>query len=216
MSGQGALFPREEGPLCSGCRWFRSCGASRTEFACQDIWGQDNLGGEKVLHPGFQSTHELLDSIGGPDFEIRIRGTVVPDLPPFLPPIEIRSDLRGYLSEDLYVVTTKEVVGTRKKPLSASEIRGRLGLGDDVCIGLLLFGKDRYVERLWREREELIPALAAGRFGFIGGPSYSTYLPRPRPEFFWATKRSLVTAKELQDAGASVIPESPGLPPLTR
>ncbi len=201
-----ALFPREEGPLCRGCRWFQSCGASRTEFACQNVWGQSKFGGEEVLHPGFRSTHECLDSIGGPDFDIPIAGATVPELPAFLPPVEIRSDLRGYLSEDLYIVTTREVVGTRKKPLSASDVRGRLGLDDRVGIGLLLFGKNKYVERLWKERETLIPALAGGNFVFIGGPSYSTYLPRPRPEFFWATKRSLITARELQSSGATVMP----------
>jgi hypothetical protein len=204
--GQETLFDREEGPLCRGCRWFRSCGAARTEFACQDVWGDVRLGGEEVLAPGFLSTHELLDSIGGPEFDIPMTGAAAPDLPSFLPPIEIRTELRRFLTEKLYIVTTKEVVGTRKKPLSANDIRERIGLGADVELGLLLFGKDKYVERLWNERGDLLPALATGGFNFIGAPSYSTYLPRPRPEFFWATKRSLITAAELQAGGANVIP----------
>jgi hypothetical protein len=206
MQRQELLFPREEGPLCPNCRWFRSCGASRTEFACQGIWGPSELGGEEVLHPGFLSTHQLLDSIGGPDLDMPIDGAPFRDLPPFLPPVEIRSDLRGHLSEDLYIVTTKEVVGSRIDPLSAAALRERLGLGDQVGLGLLLFGKDKYVERVWNEREKLVPALAAGGFTFVSGPSYSTYLPRPRPEFFWATKRSLITEVELESAGASVVP----------
>jgi hypothetical protein len=159
-----------------------------------------------VLHPGFLSTHEFLDSVGGPDFDIRVEGAQLPTLPPFLPPIEIRSELAGFLSENLYVVTTKEVVGTRREPLPATTVRERLELDDHVGIGLLLFGKDKYVERVWNERRSLVPALGAGGFAFVGGPSYSTYLPRPRPEFFWATKRSLITVAELQAAGASVIP----------
>jgi hypothetical protein len=209
-----ALFPREEGPLCRGCRWFRSCGAARTEFACQDTWGRSDLGGEEVLGPGFSSTHELLDSIGGPEFDIPISGAAVPRLPPFLPPIEIRSELRRFLTEKLYIVTTKDVVGSRKKPLSANDVRKRIGLGSDIGLGLLLFGKDKYVERLWNERENLLPLLASGGFSFIGGPSYSTYLPRPRPEFFWATKRSLITAAELQAAGGRVIPRVAWITPF--
>jgi Domain of unknown function (DUF4417) len=207
MVEQAALFQREEGPLCAGCRWFQACGAARTEFACADKWGASTLGGQEVLHPGFQTTHELMDLIGGPDFDIPLDGAVnVPNLPPFVPPVEIRSDLSGNLDSDVYFLTTKDVVGRRMNPLSAEEVRSRLQLTADQKLGLLLFGKDDWVERLWNERSRLVPELAAGGFDFIGGPSYSTYVPRPRPEYFWATKRSLITVSELQQAGAPAIP----------
>jgi hypothetical protein len=201
-----ALFPREEGPLCAGCRWFRSCGAARTEFACADVWGDPAIGGEEVLLPGFQITDEAMELIGGPDFDLPLRGASIADLPSFVAPVEIRKSLRGYLDDEVYFLTTKDVIGSKRHPLTANEVRERLDLSDDQRLGLLLFGKDEWVERLWNERSVLVPELAAGGFDFIGGPSYSTYLPRPRLEYFWATKRSLITVSELQKLGANVIP----------
>jgi hypothetical protein len=158
------------------------------------------------LLPGFQATDESMDLVGGPDFDLPLEGDPVADLPAFVAPVEIRTALRGHLDDEVYFLTTKDVVGSRRHPLSAEAVRNRLQLNDDQRLGLLLFGKDKWVERLWNERSVLIPKLAAGGFDFIGGPSYSTYLPRPRPEYFWATKRSLITVSELQKLGASVIP----------
>ncbi len=98
------------------------------------------------------------------------------------------------------------MIGRRPRPLSAPQIREMLELPDGKQIVLLaLFGHDDYLERLWNERDR-ISELAGGGFALIVAPSYSAWLPRPRPEYFWASKRSLVIFEALQRLGAPAIP----------
>lgn len=81
-----------------------------------------------------------------------------------------------------------------------------VGLADDQLLILLLFGRDRYLEHLWDQRELFLPQIAEAEFDLIAAPSYSAWEPRPRPEFFYASKRSLLVFQALQTLGAKTVP----------
>lgn len=199
------LFPRELGPLCSGCPLFVPCGAARSEFACKEDWGVDVEGGQETLHPGFESTYDFLRSVGGPQFDGPALHADVPSLPSFLPPVKPIKALAGRLREPIYAVSAETVIGKRKELLKAEQIREVLQLSEKQKIALLLFGSDQFIERLWNESQTLLPMLVNCGFDLLVGPSYSTYLNRPRPEFLYAVKRSLLMFQAFQELGLPAI-----------
>lgn len=177
--------------------------------ACRSRWSEAREGGGQVLHPAQPVTKTFMASVGGPGFdEIAARGVEVPRLSAYLPQIRTRKALRGQLCDPVYAVTAGTVIGRRSRPLSATELRELVGLGDDQLLVLLLFGKDEYLERLWDHREKFIPALADGGFDLITAPSYSAWEPRPRPELLYAAKRSQLVYAMLQMLGAPTIPRA--------
>jgi hypothetical protein len=90
--------------------------------------------------------------------------------------------------------------------LSAAAVRELVGLDSNQLLVLLLFGKDKFLERLWNHRHQFLPELADAGFDLIVAPSYSLWEPRPRPEHLYALKRSLLVFEALQALGAPVIP----------
>lgn len=206
MEAQGKLFI-SEGPLCPRCRWREDCGAMFGDKACRAKWKSKAWGGPQALHPSFRITAEFLDSIGGPGFENVIAQPVrVPQLTPYISLIRMRRDLRGQLHNSVYGITAGEVIGARSKPLSAQAVRDMIGLRADQLLVLLLFGKDKFLERLWNHRDQFLSELAHGGFDLIVAPSYSPWEPRPRPEHLYSLKRSLVIFQGLQELRAPAIP----------
>jgi Domain of unknown function (DUF4417) len=205
MAQQSNLFLQEMGSLCSGCPFFVPCGAARSKFACREDWGLDREGGQETLQPGFEATNEFIESVGGPHFDGPALPVDIPSLPEFLPPIKPIEALAGHLHEPIYAVSAETVIGKRKELLRADEIRETLRLSEKQKIVLLLFGKDRFIERLWNQAQHLFPQLVDCNFDLLVGPSYSTYLPRPRPEFIYAVKRSLLMFQAFQELGIPAI-----------
>jgi hypothetical protein len=206
VSGQEQLF-ETAGPLCEGCPLREICGAAFTEKACRLDWGRGGLGGFQVLHPSFQITHDFLAAVGGPEFDqVSGRPASVPGLPPYIAQVRMRRALRGELRQSFYAITAGQVVGRRGKPLSAAAVRRCVGLAEDQRLILLLFGRDEFLERLWDNAATFLPELAAAGFDLITAPSYSAWEPRPRPEYLYAAKRSLLVFERLQELGANVVP----------
>lgn len=206
MPAQPKLF-EQAGPVCGHCPWQKDCGAMYGDKACRAKWSAKREGGGQVLHPAQPMTKKFMASVGGPGFdEIAAQALKLPQLPPYLPQLRIRKKLRGQLTGPAYSVTAGAVIGQRAQPLGAAKLREQVGLRADQLLVLLLFGKDKYLERLWDHREDFIPALAEGGFDLITGPSYSAWEPRPRPEYLYAAKRSQLVFAMLQDLGAPVIP----------
>jgi len=175
--------------------------------ACRTKWKSNAWGGPQALHPSFRITGKFLDSIGGPGFENVLAQPVrVPLLTPYISLIRMRRGLRGQLRKSVYGITAGEVIGRRSKPLTAQAVRDMIGLRADQLLVLLLFGKDKFLERLWNHRDQFLPELACGGFDLIVAPSYSLWEPRPRPEHLYALKRSLVIFQGLQMLGAPAIP----------
>lgn len=201
------LFDPGHGVLCAGCPWFEPCGAAESEEACRPHWGAAEFGGEHVLHPALPWTHEYLKSVQGPDFAtVRAKPIELPTLPDYLPQIRVRSSLRGHLDESFYAVRAKEVIGRRQHVLPAATLRMTVGLAPKQKLALLLFDQDEILERLWNEGARLVPEIAEAAYDLVVSPSYSAWSPRPRPEFLYNAKRSLIVFRALQVTGACAVP----------
>ena len=175
--------------------------------ACRARWKGKAWGGRQALHPAFRITAEFLADVGGPNFDgVAVRPIQVPELPRYMSLVRMRRNLSGQLRNPAYGISAGEVIGTRSRPLSAEAARELVGLDPDQLLVLLLFGKDRFLERLWNHRRRFLPELADAGFDLIVAPSYSLWEPRPRPEHLYALKRSLLVFEALQALGAPVIP----------
>jgi hypothetical protein len=199
------LFPIE-GPLCPRCPWREDCGAMYGDKACRATWKAKSYGGRQALHPSSRIASRFMENIGGSSFNsIRARAQRAPALPPYLNQIRMRRVLRGQLTEPAYAITAGQVIGNRSRPLRAAEVRNIVGLSDDQLLVLLLFGHDKWLERLWDNRHRFIPELALGGYDLIVAPSFSAWEPRPRLEHLYAFKRSMVVFEALQKSGATAI-----------
>jgi hypothetical protein len=206
VESQGKLF-LTEGPLCTHCPWRNDCGAMLGDRSCRATWKSKAWGGRQALHPAFRITAEFLADVGGPSFDgVAARPEQVLALPQYMSLIRMRRGLRGQLRNPVYGISAGEVIGARSRPLSAEAVRELVGLEPDQLLVLLLFGKDKFLERLWNHRHQFLPELADAGFDLIVAPSYSLWEPRPRPEHLYALKRSLLVFEALQALGASVIP----------
>jgi hypothetical protein len=110
------------------------------------------------------------------------------------------------LNERIYAVRAKEVVGKRPHVLSAGELRDTIGLTPQQQLILLLFDSDPVLERLWNEAVQLLPEIATAQYDAVVAPSYSIWLPRPRTEFLYNVKRSLIVFQALQQLNVSTVP----------
>jgi hypothetical protein len=206
VADQARLFD-SPGPLCNGCPLREPCGAIYSKKACLLKWGTRKLGGRQVLHPSFAITYDYLAAVDGPEFDrVVARPLAVPELPSYVAQLRMRRALRGELRQGTYAITAGQVVGKRRRPLSAAEVRRCVGLAEDQRLILLLFGKDAFLEHLWNNARTFLPELASAGFDLIAAPSYSAWEPRPRPEHMYAAKRSLLVFEQLQKLGANAIP----------
>lgn len=207
MGDSERLFDPGPGIYCRDCPWQEPCGAANTEIACAPNRDRGAVGGLEVIHPARPDVRRYLDTVAGPDFLTEVaRPIAVPPLPRYLPQLHNRTALRGFLSEPTYAVRGGVVVGTRRQPLTASRLRGLVGLRPEQRLVLLLFDDDRLLERVWDELPLLAPALAVAGYDLIVAPSYSCWFGRARTEHMYNLKRSLRVLTALQGLGAPAIP----------
>jgi hypothetical protein len=167
------------------------CGAAELDEACRPEWGDPERGGVNALHPKDPDTWAHLDEIGGAGFDDVVAQPQAPlDLPPFAHRIRPRGVLRGQLSDPVSYVGP----GVLDRPvlLSRPQLRELTGLNARQQVGVVLFGKDKVLERLWAWRLVHAPRIAAAGYFLWVPPSYSNYLDRARTEFLVTAKRSLV------------------------
>lgn len=193
------------GPACDGCALREVCGAAELDEACHAGWGEPARGGVNALHPWNPDTWEYFLEVGGADFDdIAARRQPKIELPVFTHRIRPRRALRGQLDEPVYLVGPDAV--NRRRVLSCQRFRELTGLSAGQRVGLILFGKDKTLERLWARRLMLIPEIAKAGYDFCVPPSYSNYTDRPRPEFLYNAKRALEFFSLLQMHGVPAIP----------
>jgi hypothetical protein len=85
-------------------------------------------------------------------------------------------------------------------------MRDMIGLRPEQKLGLILFGKDRTLERIWRRRFLLVDEIARAGYDFGAPPSYSNYRNRPRPECLFNLKRSFAFLDLMVRRGVPTIP----------
>jgi Domain of unknown function (DUF4417) len=90
--------------------------------------------------------------------------------------------------------------------LRSGELRETIGLTPQQQLVLLLFDSDPVLERLWDEAVHLLPEIAGAEYDAVVAPSYSIWLPRPRTEFLYNVKRSLIVFQALQQMNVPVVP----------
>ena len=179
-----------------------------TNHACPEEYSPHMPGGDVVSHPRKPGTIKELLELGGPEFDdIIALATPALELPPYTPQPRHRRSLRGYLTEDVYILWATAVV-KKKRVIPADELRDSLSLESQQRLVLLLFDRDRLLEQMWERGAPLIVELAAAGYDAIISPSFSTYTPRPHTDFMINAKRSLIYFSALQKAGAHVIPRA--------
>jgi Domain of unknown function (DUF4417) len=177
-----------------------------TDHACPENFSANMPGGDAVSHPLKPGTLDELRELGGPGFD-DIAALPVPILvaPNYIPQPRHRRSLRGFLTEDLYILRATDVV-KRRRVISAEEMRGSLGLRTNQRLVLMLFDRDKLLEEIWERGVNLVEQLAAAGYEAIIAPSFSTYTPRPHTEYMINMRRSMIYFRLLQEAGAYAIP----------
>lgn len=198
-------FPLGPGPLCGSCSLLATCGAAHLPEACRPDWGDPERGGVNALHPKDPDTWAHLAEIGGAEFDdIVARPQAAIALPAFGHRIRRRRILRDQLSDPFYYVGPGVLNGP--SPLTCTDLRELIGLSADQRVGVVLFGKDKRLERLWEWRLVHVPLIADAGYALWVPPSYSNYLDRPRTEFLVNAKRSLTYFALLQRHGVPTMP----------
>lgn len=201
------LFDIGPGVFCPTCDYAPFCGAAETEDACAPRWGDREYGGLHVVHPSHPDRDGYMAAVRGPDFmNVRARRVVVPRLPAYLPQVRLRRGLRGALPEAIYGIRGWEVIGRRRKLLTADQIRAELGLASKQKLVLILFDDDELLERLWEGADVLLADLVEARFDLVVSPSYSIYQPRPRLEHLYNLKRAFEVFARCQQLLIPAIP----------
>ena len=196
-----------EGPICWRCPVRTQCGAEFGPKACPPSHGLPMFGGVEALHIDNPAFAELIGLLGGLQLDdIVAQPIALPSLDQFVALIRTRSALVGQLRASVYAVSASTVIGRRRTVLKAQQLRSLVGLPPGTPIICQLFGPDPVLERLWAERETLLPQLARAGYSVICSPSYSLWEPRPRSEHLVNVRRSLLVFQELQRLGAPSIP----------
>ena len=199
-------LPLGPGPLCAGCPLIEPCGASEQPEACQPMWGDRHAGGLNVLHPSNPITWEYFHEIDGAGFDgVQVTPQHIPDLPEFIHQLRPVRALRGCLTDSTYAVGPWKTID-RRRVMTSAEFRDIVGLQPQQRVGLVLFGRDDVLERMWVRRFSLASEIAKAGYNFCVAPSFSNYLGRPRPEYLYNAKRSLQFFALLQEAGVNAVP----------
>jgi hypothetical protein len=189
--------------MCSDCLASDVCGGQRTAQACREPDAEPYPGGPNLLHPYSSEFAEWVRREGLAFDDIHAQHVDVPQLPLYLPQIENSKALAGQLNDCAYALRPSHVV-RQDRIVSAAEIRERLGLDKTQALVLLLFDADELLEELFDPR--MILRIAGAGYDLVAAPSYSAWVPRPRPELLVNARRSLAYYQALLDAGVPAIP----------
>lgn len=195
-----------DGPLCATCAYRTPCGAAQLPEACRPTWGAPTYGGVNALHPLNPDTALHLAEVGGPEFsDIAVQPQLDLALPALVHQIRLRTALRGQLDGTTYAVGPQAAL-SRRRLKTAEHVRSVTGLRSDQKLGLVLFGRDRLLEELGPRRVRVARAIASAGYDFCIAPSYADYADRPRTEYLFNARRSLVFFALLQHHGVQAIP----------
>jgi hypothetical protein len=158
-----------------------------------------------MLHPLLPRLDDILEEIGGVEFDVRARPSELVVLPRHLPQIRLRHALRGELDGFGALAVRYDEALVRGNVRPAADFRTELDLRPEQKLVLLLFCRDELLEQLWGE-PALLEQIAAGRYDLVIGPSYSLYLGRPRPNHLDNLKRSLLVFTDLERLGVRALP----------
>lgn len=168
----------------------------------------DSNGGYQVLSENDSRYTQWLADVGSVDF-----GDVVPLatpdilLPNFIPVIP-KCGGRGILKEvDLaYVAVTLSDLITSKLHQFPTDVRDRFDIPKGTKVILLAYGKDKFIEPIWPDRDNYYEQIAKLKFDLVTGINYSVWHEQPHAERLINVKRGLLTFSEMQSYGIPSIP----------
>lgn len=201
-------FSLGPGELCGTCGYWEDCGHTSGYDACEREWGSAGRGGVNALHPLNPLTECYLSSVGGTDIS-RIPVTsdkVLPLLPDFAHIIQPERRLREQLFDPFYFVGLSRSSINRSGLIECGRAKQIIGADSHQDLGLLLFGRDELLEYLWANLHRSVIQISNAGYSVVVAPSFSNYANRPRPEYLFNLKRSLVFFELLQERGVAVIP----------
>lgn len=102
----------------------------------------------------------------------------------------------------------ERVVGTAglRRECARQGVRGYFGLHPETKVALHFYAPDAVLERFWRVRRALYPALRA-EFDLVFAPNFSVYEDSPRLEHLVNIKRAAIVAAELAAEGIPAVPD---------
>lgn len=142
-----------------------------------------------------------------PDPPARVPG--IPELPPHIPAVSrpLR-DREAAASLPWVALHPERVVGAAGlgRECAARGPRGRFGLAAGTRVALHFYAPDAILERFWRARHAIYPALRGG-FDLVFVPNFSVYEDSPRLEHLANMKRAAAVAVEMAAAGIPAVPD---------
>ena len=201
-------------PVCSGtnadCAY---CGCARTEALnpAPTACGQCSVRcGSRV------DIDAWMADIGGTVVydDIDLGDQPVPEtLPRFTPQVDTKDleDLDANLNWPAYAVGLRRVMSPTTGDIlpgyaDATNAHDALSLAKDRLAILVGYGTDPHVEMFWTRRHDLIERVAALEWDLVLCPNYSIYGNYPRAEMLINTRRNLLIAHEMCDAGINAVP----------
>lgn len=133
----------------------------------------------------------------------------VPDLPAHIPAISrpLR-DPEAAARLEWVALHPERVVGAAglRRESAARGVRGYFGIPPNPRVALHFYAPDAVLERFWRVRRELYPALRT-EFDVVFVPNFSVYEDAPRLEHVVNIKRAALVAAEMAAAGVPAVPD---------
>lgn len=133
----------------------------------------------------------------------------IPDLPAHIPAISrpLR-DPEAAAQLEWVALHPERVVGAAglRRECARRGVRGYFGLHPGTKVALHFYAPDAVLERFWRVRRALYPALRA-EFDLVFAPNFSVYEDSPRFEHLVNIRRAAVVAAEMAAEGVPAVPD---------
>jgi len=133
----------------------------------------------------------------------------IPDLPAHIPAISrpLR-DPEAAAQLEWVALHPERVVGAAglRRECARRGVRGYFGLHPGTKVALHFYAPDAVLERFWRVRRALYPALRA-EFDLVFAPNFSVYEDSPRLEHLVNIRRAAVVAAEMAAEGVPAVPD---------
>lgn len=161
----------------------------------------------EVIECGTQKSIEFINDCRGILFtNISALPVQVPQLPRFIPTVKKGSHYMLSQSPLPWVAITLADVVSPKELVVAKNIRQRIGVPAETKLLLLCYASDSLIEKIWKERDRILPQLACIDVDLMTAIDYSVFWDQPHLERLVNMKRSLVTFDIFQQLGTPAIP----------
>lgn len=172
--------------------------------ACQELVRSNY----ETLSCGTDKGLSYLLAVRGPTLlNIKAKELNLPSLPQFIPHGFSRSSNKYLRQTNLpwIAVTLGKIINSKTLEV-VPDVRSYIGVDNNTRIFLLNYADDSLIERIWDNRNRVLPALAQTNVDLMTSIDYSVFLDQPHLESVVNIKRGFVTYDLLSEYGAKVMP----------